>query len=100
MIDLAENLPTPCEKSPEKYYPTIHVTRDEDLGLPESGVLTARFKVTRREIAEHNGKTTYSYTIELRAIESLEGEVEKKNPILDTEKALDALRAMIAKEDE
>lgn len=111
-IDLGESC-VPCSvdapKAPEKYYPTLHINRNEPLKLPSEGTMTVTFKRKSETInTDEEGNEKYSCCIEIREIESVNGaEVEDddlpKNRGKSTEDALDVLvaahKASKAKED-
>lgn len=82
----------PAEISKE-HYPSFHYEGDESLDLPHEGTMTIRFKKTASSVSERNDKKHYSCTVEVLAIEDVEGEKDdsptrKHN---DSEEALDKL---------
>lgn len=81
MIDLA--LPSygqgePCCVSStdanRKYYPNFHYEGEKDIELPESGTMVVKFKRTSREESDRNGKTRYSYSVDVVGIDSINGD--------------------------
>ncbi len=96
-IDLGEGGPSASvavDPAPsEKYYPTIHYSGSEELNIPKEGEMKIRYKKTASGHSEHNGKTTYNCTIEVREIVGIEkAEVEESVKIgTDASNALDAI---------
>jgi len=97
-IDLGEGGPSASVASvettePEKYYPTIHYSGSEELNIPKEGEMTIRYKKTSSGHSDHNGKTTYNCTIEVREIVGIE-KVEAEEQVklgTDASNALDAI---------
>ena len=91
-IDLAMDFGGPSEPmSPkENHYPTFTYDGPEELGLPNSGTMTIRFKEVRRETSDRGGKKHYSCTIEVREIVSAKGEKDIR-PAKTDKSAEDAL---------
>lgn len=78
------------------HYPTLHIDGDQELGLPESGELTVKFKRVSESHSERDGKVSYSCVLEIHKILDVEGaEPEKKER---TEDVLDALMKKIKAE--
>jgi len=106
-IDLGHKMEGPCctsepTKAPEKYYPSFTYDGDSPMdGLPKEGEMTVYYKkVASSEHTNSDGKTRYSCTIEIRKIESVEGdEDDVKAPASNRSKeageALDALVAAV-----
>lgn len=95
MIDLAENLTGECCKPvnvSEPYYPTIHISKDEPISLPDSGQMVVKFEVISREESDRDGKKRYSCQVRLKKISQVKGpKPAKENPYEVTSMALDAL---------
>lgn len=77
-IELGESGPTgsvsmAATEAPEKYYPTVTYTSDEEIKLPESGCLLIEFKKVESRESSRNGKETHSCTFEVRKIVGIEG---------------------------
>lgn len=88
--------------SPKKYYPSIHVCRDEPLPVSGEGEMTVEFCVKSSTIStDEEGNTKYSYCIEVQSILSVDSESAgseeaddlPKNRGKATEDALDAIAA-------
>lgn len=102
-LSMSYDLPTdPMQaKSSEKHYPSFTYDGPTELGLPESGTMTIRYKEVRREESKRNGVERYSCTIEVQEILSAKGERDERPSKVDksTEDALDGLmRKRMAKE--
>lgn len=72
-IDLAKpkaDLPSPMSESVAygPRYPTVYIDTSEKLDLPDDGEIKFKFKKTDTSYSEHNGKTSYSCTLELHKI--------------------------------
>jgi hypothetical protein len=83
----------PAEVSKE-HYPSFHYEGPEKLDIPEEGTMTVRYKKTGSSSSKNaDGKERHSCTIEVQAIEEVEGEeVEApSHKYNDSEDALDKL---------
>jgi hypothetical protein len=107
-IDLSDKatMPTPCCLD-DVYYPGFTITSKEDIELPESGVLTATFKVVSKTTSEENGKKRYSCHVKLVEITgakeqevTLKTSKPKEDEYKQRESILDSLRDELAKEQE
>ena len=93
-----------CCDDDKKYYPSIYYTGNKELVLPKEGVMTIRYrKKGHSESTSDDGKESYSCTIEVREIVSVEGngddvEAPATNRSKASEDALDLIRAAISKE--
>jgi len=84
-IDLAEK--SPCCGEPveavkdRKWYPTLHVSSEEELDLPEEGQMLVTFKKTRSEEVKDDRGERYSCTLEIQSIDGLkEAKKASKRP--------------------
>jgi hypothetical protein len=110
-LDQSEDMP---EKSiagnpqstpkPRPFYPSFHHegTVDwEDAGITDEGTMTIRYCITRSTETNHEGEDErYSYDVEVREILSVAPEKDEspsKSYGKDSENALDALAAKLAK---
>ena len=98
-IDLSENNgpccpeTMPMAKAPEKYYPTIHIVKDEKVAFPHDGKMTVTFHKVSSTESDRGGKKRYECTLEIREIVELETEKGSKPSYKESENALDALMA-------
>ena len=97
-IDLAMDYGGPMEpmpmKAPEKHYPSFTYDGSTELDLPDSGVMTIRFKEIRREESSRNGVERYSCTVEVQQIISVKPDAEP--PAKTDKSASDALDELMA----
>lgn len=104
-IDLGENgpeaMPTPSGDG-KVFYPSLHISSDEEIDLPKSGKMTVSYRVTRTEESEGKGTTRYSLTLEVLSIVGVEeGKKETKRPDDEFEERMDAhMKSKQGKEDE
>lgn len=87
-----------------KHYPTFHYAGDEELGLPDEGVMTIRFCLKRETSGKReDGKHYYECDIAVEQIVSVKGE-KSEAPARSGSAAADALdkiaEALGAKDDE
>lgn len=89
------------------WYPTIHLCRDDELEIPDSGELTVTFKVTSKTVREEDGKKCYEYSLKLGEIlGAKKGEVTfkkvepKKDSYRERESIIDSLRDEIVEKEE
>jgi hypothetical protein len=103
MIDLAEKMSSP-EEAPcceEPYYPTIHISKDEPISLPDKGQMVVKFEVISREESDRDGKKRYSCQVRLKKISQVKGpKPEKVDPYAQSSAILDALRDSIMEDDD
>ena len=101
-IDLGEKGPETVaaaeikSEEPRKYYPTIHITREEKIPFPKHGKMTVTFHKIESSMSERDGKPRYSCTLELREIEELEIEKDEKESAPSYKKTEDALDSIMA----
>lgn len=104
-MDLAEKMDHIVPEKPYEgpYYPSIHISRDKKIELPDSGEMTVKFKVRSREESERDGKERYSCQIEIQEITGVSADEccseEKsgaKNKMDEAGDALDAIRAALS----
>lgn len=78
----------------KKMYPTFHYEGPEDLELPKDGTMTIKFKKTSSSEREgRDGKKTYSCTVEVKELVSVNGEKDNSPSKRDksAEESLDRL---------
>lgn len=80
----------PCSVSDE-YAPSVHFEGDKDFGIPESGLITFRFKRESKNESERNGKTNHSVCLELREIVVVKGDKKAEPEEKSTGEVLDEL---------
>lgn len=93
--------PEPVSRDDRVSYPSFHYSGDAELELPDSGVMTIRFKKSgSSESTDSRGKEHYSCTIDVHEIVSVDGGGMKKNAARESEDALDAIARKRYEEDE
>lgn len=82
---------SPEEARKIKEYPSFTIERDKPLEIPESGVMSVRYRKTRSsESTSDDGSEHYTCTIQVQAIEDVEEEMEEeRSSTNDTADALD-----------
>lgn len=72
--------PTPVNDSVERvHYPSIYISGETELDLPEEGFARVEFKRVRcSESKDENGKMHYTCDLEIRSIQPCEGEEEEE----------------------
>lgn len=82
----------PCSEPPRKYYPNFHYEGEKDIELPVEGTMTIKFKRTSREERDRDGKTRYSYSVDVLGIEKVdEAETNDDKPAKSYDEASSAL---------
>lgn len=84
----------------DTYYPSIHISGKESIGLPESGLMTVRFKRVSESHSEHNGKESYDCTLDIKEIVSVKPDKKAEPDEEDTGSALDRLKEEVEKEED
>jgi hypothetical protein len=94
--------PEPISKSDRMSYPSFHYSGDKELDLPDSGLMTIRFRKSgSSENTNSNGKESYSCTVDVQEIVSVEDSGgAKKSAARESDDALDALVRARAEEKE
>jgi hypothetical protein len=76
------------------FYPSVHLSGDEELDLPEEGTITFKFKIRREASSKgENGKLRYECDLDLTKLVAAEGEKDARPSKRDTsaEDSLDKL---------
>jgi hypothetical protein len=74
----------------ETVYPSFHYSGPDELGLPDEGEMTIKFKKVSQTRSERNGVHHYKCTIEVREIRDVDAE-DVKPPSRRNSEAGDAL---------
>lgn len=97
-IDLGQKYHSPCAckdaemEEKEVYYPTLHVTSEDELELPREGEMVIRFRKVASEMSEDKeGKKRYSCTIEVQKIVGLYPEKDELKREPKTSDVLDEI---------
>lgn len=83
----------------EEHYPSFHYEGEQDLGLPDEGEMTVKFRKTSSSTSERDGHKRYSCTVEVKKILNVEGEKDDSPTKRDTsgDDALDAIMVAVMK---
>jgi hypothetical protein len=86
------------DKEPSVSYPSVYLNGDakEFAGLPDEGVMTVRYKVTRRSIEVTADKKRSSLSIDLLKILEAKSDEDDKSP----SEVLDDLAKQVTEEDD
>ena len=84
-IDLAEGgpdeSPVSLKDAPNVYYPSLHISSDEEIDLPDEGQMLVTFRKTRTEESKSDRGERYCCTLEIQSIDGVgESKVGKKSP--------------------
>jgi len=101
MKEIHEKLEADYSDRPEPYsppqWPTFVYSDDDELPIPAKGKMLINYEETRKVKEVRNGKTTYTCTISVKEIISVEGESEDKKDT-KADDALDAIKEALEKE--
>lgn len=96
-IDLGEKMGGPMESmkmnAEQKHYPTFIVTKDEPIGLPDSGKMVVEFKKIAERTSKNGESKQYECTIEVHKLVSVDKKKSENEdaPTKNYDEAGDAL---------
>lgn len=73
------------------HYPSFHVVGTDELGVPDSGTMTIKYKLVSETSSTWDGKKKYECTVEVHEIVSADGSDNVKPPSKTDTSAGDAL---------
>lgn len=85
----------------DKYCPSVYLSGDEALKLPDSGIITFRFKRNSQTETNRDGKTSYDVSLDLKEILAVKADKKAEaDEELSAGEALDKLREEVDEDKE